>query len=195
MRKFITIALLVVATAAFAQAANPALVANDGVDLGNGLTGYTISGVADTDSFFVITDVTFTALPGTIFGQCLDAYNNPINTKTTADIVEGAGGTSASLDTWYFDGNFDSVAPKLTDIAGTSSLTLNSLSMIGGNLATDIPVLYIVANGNFSWTGNISVAPEGGSGTTYQVSGVTPEPATLSLLGIGAAALIRRRRK
>jgi len=186
MRKIIAIALVVI-MASFAQAADPTLVANDGVDVGGGLTGYTISGVADTDSFFVLTDVVFTADPGTTFEL---HFGGAIQDEAT---VLGTGG-DLSLVSYYFD-EFSEVAPGNTAFAATS-LTLNSVSMIGGNpLSSNISALYIVADGNFSWAGDISVAPEGGQGSTYQVAGEVPEPATLTLLGLGAVALIRRKRK
>lgn len=193
-------ALLIMVLVSCDAFADPTLVATR-TPVGEGLMGYTISCKADSPSYFVLTDVVFRASPGRTFKL---HFGGAITDEATVALTGG----DLDLVSYYYN-EFAKVSPNNV-VFSTNQITVNSIAMNGGLLATEIPALYIVADADFVWGGTISVAPEGGMGVSYRVeSCLVPfpadpfppenpapaEPATMAFLGGAGLVLLRRRRR
>ncbi|MBN1554672.1 MAG: PEP-CTERM sorting domain-containing protein [Phycisphaerae bacterium] len=169
-------------------------------DIGGGLYETVISVVDDTNYYgaFATGNLVFTASCGLTINQIPNMMSYPVNTESDADMWDGYAGYDKDLDTWYYDvtASWEEIAPGSTDVTDTSVLTLNNLgtgtTTYWGPQAV-IPILHVVSTaGYLSYSGQIA----GPGGIDHDVDGVeyVPEPATMSLLAVGALALIRRRK-
>lgn len=172
------------------------------VDLGNGLTGWTFS-IHNSDGQLGAYAVTllFEGADGATIRQ-VDAFGGMVAVNSESDAIayqgKGVPAYEKTLDSWaclpFGDNEIPGIHPITNEIfsgfvVGNNSYLMSLGSGPGSLLGDHAPVAYLVANGPVAWQGTIS------RGTaTVATSGVTPEPATLSLLGLGAAALIRRRK-
>jgi hypothetical protein len=182
--KRITLVLGVMMTLAMAAPADVIVVVDPGVDAGGGLTRYTVHLVANSSADAVV------AFDG--------GFSGPMN-----QVLFG-GAPTPTLDFFSFmtptekaqDSHFLFLLAEL-DQATPPAETSNSLTGIFGIKPafrqTELPFAQIVlADGDsITLTGEVA----NGAGDAFDVSTVIPEPATMSLLGLGALAIIRRRRK
>jgi hypothetical protein len=171
------------------------------VDLGNGLTGWTFS-IHNSDGQLGSYAVTllFEGTGGAVIRQ-VDAFGGMVAVDSESDALayqgKGVPAYQMAQDSWAYlpfgDNPIPGIHPVTNEIVsgfivGNNSYLMSLGSGPGSMLGDHTKVAYLVADGVVAWQGTIS------RGTaTVETSGVTPEPATLSLLGLGAAALMRRR--
>jgi hypothetical protein len=116
----------------------------------------------------------------------------PITTQEQAEALDGFSGPLGTYnmhqDSWVTD-NFPIVLPG--GVAEEETVFSINVGSNWGVLWMEVDAVYVVASGNceIGWEGTLAR-----HGREYPVSGCTPEPASASLLILGAAALLRRRR-
>lgn len=188
---FASLAVLALASSAFASVT----LEFTGTDLGGGLTAWDFY-MHDSSAYegsWSTYNLVFTGHEGSVICQNKAFGAVDINTESSADTYEGISGSGyvKATDTWYYDVTvqWGVTAPNNVDVSGTSQLTLNNLGTAAGVPYGDALLIHIVSDGNIAWNGAISR-----QGANYDTNGVTPEPMTMSLLGVGALALIRRRK-
>ena len=157
-----------------------------GVSVGSGLTSYTVNLVADpgTDAVAAFDGGFSGAMNQVLAGGFLDVPS-----------LEDAGFLTPTEKSQ--DSHFLFMDADLTAIVDLPAETSNSLTGIFGitvaSRKTELPFAQIVlADGDsIALIGEVA----NGTGDIFDVSTTIPEPATMSLLGLGAVAIIRRRRK
>ncbi|MGA2440103.1 MAG: PEP-CTERM sorting domain-containing protein, partial [Tepidisphaeraceae bacterium] len=155
--------------------ASPVTVASPGVLAGNGTLGGPVADgglIAPGATSGTIANLSFVS--GLSFNGSLAAYDADVNAAGQSDDLAVAGNLDLGTGTTLNVNVLDSTSGGIYTIATyTGSLT-------GTFAATNLPAGYSVDYG----TGNDSA-----------ITLVIPEPTSLSLLAIAAAALIRRRRR
>ncbi|MBN1554674.1 MAG: PEP-CTERM sorting domain-containing protein [Phycisphaerae bacterium] len=170
-------------------------------DIGGGLYETVINVTDDTDYYgaFATGNLVLTAGGGLAYNQLNNMMSYPVNTESDATMWNGYGTYVKANDTWYYNtsASWEGIAPGLTDVSGTSVLTLNNLgtgtTTYWGPYA-DIPLLHVVSTaGTITYDGQIA----GPGGIDHDVDGVinVPEPTTMGLLGVGGLVALLRRRK
>ena len=112
-----------------------------------------------------------------------------INTEAEAisyEAITGSGYTQA-LDSWAY-GPFDGIGPP-PQFDETSTSYYVHAGTPGGVDVGATNLAYVVSDGNIGWDGTISRG-----GVDYDTSGIIPEPATMTVLGLGGLAMLLRRR-
>jgi hypothetical protein len=156
-----------------------------GVSVGGGLTSYTVNLVADSPTDWVA------AFDGGFSGPMSQFKVASILDTPTLTIANALSAGEKSQDSHFLF--LDTQLLPETPPAETA----NSLT---GVFAVNVPdraeslefAQIVLADGDsIALTGEVA----NGDGDLFDVSTVIPEPATMSLLGLGALAIIRRRRK
>jgi hypothetical protein len=121
-------------------------------------------------------DVTFTGE----FQQNLAYGSVDVNTESDANTYDGLPDANYEMatDCWYYDDVWTTVAPDLTDVAGTSTIRLSSLGSAPGVTfeSADVMQFVVGAGTAISWTGVLSY-----NGEDYSVSGTVPDPTMKAL--------------
>jgi hypothetical protein len=156
-----------------------------GVDVGGGLTSYTVNMVADSPTDWVAAfDGGFSGAMNQIkFGGMVDT--------PTLDMAGFLSPTEQSQDSHFLFLNDQLVIE--TSLAETASSLTGVFGVKVPDRAESLAFAQIVlADGDsVELTGTVS----NGDGVAFDISTTIPEPATMSLFGLGAVALIKRRRR
>jgi hypothetical protein len=184
MKKVALTMVLVFGLAASAQASLTTVV-DPGVDVGGGLVSYTVHLVADTEADMLAAfDGTFSGTLNQVF-----AFGGALDTPTL-DNVSYLPAEDAAKDTHFM--LEDDELLVVTDPNETESTLNGVFSVAVASRSLDLVIAQIVlAAGD---TAELSGLGANAAGDKFDISATIPEPATLSLLGIGALALIRRRK-
>ena len=156
-----------------------------GVPVGAGLTSYTVNLVADSATDWVA------AFDGGFSGAMNQIKVAGVVATPTLDMAGLLTPTEASQDSHFLFLN-----SQLTSVT-TPAETANSLT---GVFAVNVPdraeslefAQIVLADGDsIALTGEVA----NGAGDLFDISTTIPEPASMTLLGLGALAIIRRRRR
>jgi len=171
-------------------------------DLGSGLTGYTFYLVSDQPAGAAYANLSFWADGSTYMGVVTGSlvnqlFGTAVNDEATADTFLGA---DAPKDTWAYLPFGANAAPGYSYVGGVEggavsgfAQTATAWTMACGSgtetaVSNGSAIANVVSDGEVAWMGVISIDQD------YDTTGVTPEPATMALLGLGVVGLLRRRR-
>lgn len=209
--KNILVAALTVGSASTAFASIVPPGANDGqefltlmntTDLGGGLYGYQL-GIYSTRTGSVAYAAELHLSSSSI--QQVKAFGSlAADRESQADnysMIPGSGYVK-SQDTWIYSPfgfitsfyGGDGASPSVqTATDFTFSVGSGSTLLTTGNVASAVPIAYVVAGSTLNYEGRVSYFQNGNT----QIGSFTavPEPATLGLAGIAAAGLLGRRRR
>ncbi len=171
------------------------LVPNSGSTIPAGYKSYDLKITSDTDWTNQRLDLTLTQ--GSIYqdGFGGDTQPNPLFFSIAP---------SLQWDTFFTTpGGFPNTAGTGTapGFAGTNTITSTTLGVSWFDSVTNAPGTYTVArltlsdNAVGAYSGNGFDAQSGGTGTYFSGNINVPEPASLAVLGLGAVALMARKRR
>jgi hypothetical protein len=184
MKKIAWIAMVCLCAASVAQAGVTVEV-GPGVDVGPGLTSYTVNLVADSPTDWVA------GFDGGFFGAMNQIKYVGVVDTPTLDFADDLSPLDESRDSHFLFLNADllsETAPAEDTVSLTGVFSINP----GVRAGTLSLAQIVLADGE-------TVELVGAVGTVGEelldVSTTIPEPATMILLGVGAMAMIKRRRK
>jgi len=163
-------------------------------DLGGGLTGYTFFLVSDQPAGAAYANLSFWGDAGASINQL---FGTAVNDEATAGTFLGA---DAPKDTWAYLPFGANAAPGYSYVGGAQGGAVSGFAQdatswtmaCGSGTETAVSngsaIANVVSDGEVAWMGVISIDQD------YDTTGVTPEPATMALLGLGVVGLLRRRR-
>jgi len=149
-------------------------------DLGDGLRAWTFR-IANSDSLLLpySVELGFEGVGGATIHQV--AFNGamPVNSETLADAADGMGSPpyNKARDSWAFAPFGDNTVPGTNPLTGlpltgfyeaANAFAFSCFSGGGSQLGDDVPVAYVVADGNVQWTGKLVRY-----GVDYPTTGVT----------------------
>ena len=158
-------------------------------DLGGGLYGFTfyISNDDELSDTYTV-ELGFQGVDGAEIRQIKYNGTTSIHSETFATMVDGTGGYVKAEDTWAFSPFGDNTYPGTNPLTGlpltgfyeaANAFAMSCWSGSGATLGDGVNVVYVVADGNVAWTGNVYRM-----GETYATSGTTtvvlnpPDPPT-----------------
>jgi hypothetical protein len=158
-----------------------------GVSVGSGLTSYTVNLIADSPADEVA------AFDGGFSGAMnqVGAFSGALPTPTLDNVNAYLTPTEKSQDS-HFLFLIDQLVIETAPAETASSLTgVFGVKVPDRAESLEFAQIVLADGDSVELTGTAS----NGAGDAFDVSTVIPEPATMSLLGLGALAIIRRRRK
>ena len=174
------------------------------VDLGGGLYGHTFTvdnSGAPASAWFV--EMTWSGAPagelppGAVAGSLINQVKAfgvvVVDEEADAIAYHSPPLYDMTLDTWVMD-EFCNAFQGGTPIEGPNSYQVQSGTASGLQYVT-VDHAYIVSDGSVKFTGRLGVGLTSPTWTNVTGYSIVPEPATLLLLGIGAAGLAIRKRR
>jgi hypothetical protein len=158
-----------------------------GVDVGGGLTSYQVNMVADSPTDWVA------AFDGGFSGPMnqVGAFSGALPTPTLDNVDAYLSLTEKSQDS-HFLFLLSQLVIETSPAETASSLTgVFGVKVPGRAESLEFAQIVLADGDSVELTGTVS----NGDGVAFDISTTIPEPATMSLFGLGAVALIKRRRR